>query len=129
MTTKNPITTFNSPPFKQMELLNPVCTPHHNPTRESLSGLSSPGGFLVGFDRTVIPQSPGIFEEGSSSNSSAIVYVAVGKSAEKASSLLHWVFKRFESKEICLLHVHRPSPLIPTLCNTLYLLFLCCIAC
>ncbi|KAK9075793.1 hypothetical protein SSX86_004122 [Deinandra increscens subsp. villosa] len=47
------------------------------------------------------------------------VYVAVGKSVEKAVSLFHWTFRRFRDREICILHVHQPSPLIPTLLGKL----------
>ncbi|XP_051134514.1 U-box domain-containing protein 33-like [Andrographis paniculata] len=47
------------------------------------------------------------------------VYVAVGKSVEKAVTLLRWTFTAFPGQEICLLHVHRPSPLIPTLLGKL----------
>lgn len=45
------------------------------------------------------------------------VYVAVGKSAQKTVSLLQWTFRNFQSSDICLVHVHQPSPFIPTLCN------------
>ncbi|KAJ0083498.1 hypothetical protein Patl1_30903 [Pistacia atlantica] len=38
----------------------------------------------------------------------------------KGVSLLHWSFKRFGSgREFCILHVHQPSPLIPTLLGKL----------
>jgi hypothetical protein len=53
-------------------------------------------------------------------SSSERVYVALGNSIEKAVSLLNWVFESLGTRQICLLHVHRPSPLIPTLCK-LYL--------
>ncbi|WOL14897.1 U-box domain-containing protein 33 [Canna indica] len=43
------------------------------------------------------------------------VYVAVGRSPEKTLGLLRWTFRRFGCREIGLLHVHHPSPLIPTL--------------
>ncbi|CAK7331562.1 unnamed protein product [Dovyalis caffra] len=61
------------------------------------------------------PQLPDIVEEVSSEK----VYVAVGNSLEKAVSLLNWVFKSFGIRQIFLLHVHRPSPLIPTLLGKL----------
>lgn len=64
----------------------------------------------------VTSQLPEIVEEGGGSSSEK-VYVAVGKSVDKAVSLLRWVFEHFGNREICLLHVHRPSPLIPTLCK------------
>ncbi|KAF2321913.1 hypothetical protein GH714_004547 [Hevea brasiliensis] len=72
-----------------MELLNPAHLPLHDPYRESLSGLSSPGAFRVGFDRTVSSQLPDIVEEGGCLSGSGgcgdgeKVYVAVGKSIEK----------------------------------------------
>ncbi|XP_041995685.1 U-box domain-containing protein 33-like isoform X1 [Salvia splendens] len=47
------------------------------------------------------------------------VYVAVGKSVEKTAALLQWTFSMFPGREICLIHVHRPSPLIPTLLGKL----------
>ncbi|KAM7279896.1 hypothetical protein ACFE04_007030 [Oxalis oulophora] len=62
-------------------------------------------------------------EESSSSSSSSSsidnvydgkVYVAVGKSIEKGLMLLKWTCTNFKQEEICLLHVHQPSPLIPT---------------
>ncbi|XP_011089456.1 U-box domain-containing protein 33 [Sesamum indicum] len=47
------------------------------------------------------------------------VHVAVGKSVEKMEALLRWTINMFPGWEICLLHVHRPSPLIPTLLGKL----------
>ncbi|KAH6814124.1 hypothetical protein C2S51_023142 [Perilla frutescens var. frutescens] len=47
------------------------------------------------------------------------VHVAVGKSVEKTAALLLWTFSMFPGQEICLIHVHRPSPLIPTLLGKL----------
>ncbi|XP_047308017.1 U-box domain-containing protein 33-like [Impatiens glandulifera] len=47
------------------------------------------------------------------------VYVAVGKSTAKATSILDWTFRSFPGGEICILHVHQPSPLIPTLLGKL----------
>ncbi|KAI9402253.1 hypothetical protein POPTR_001G239100v4 [Populus trichocarpa] len=52
-------------------------------------------------------------------SSSERVYVALGNSIEKAVSLLNWVFESLGTRQICLLHVHRPSPLIPTLLGKL----------
>lgn len=45
------------------------------------------------------------------------VYVAVGRSPEKTLGLLRWALRRFGNPRIVLLHVHQPSPLIPTLCE------------
>ncbi|XP_050213435.1 U-box domain-containing protein 33-like [Mercurialis annua] len=99
-----------------MELLKPTC-----PTRESISGLSSSGGFRALYDRTVNTQLPNIAEDGcsNSSSSSEKVYVAVGKSVEKGLSLIQWSVNRFRSKEICILFVHQPSLHIPTLLGKL----------
>eukprot|EP00257_Ricinus_communis_P012212 XP_002534109.2 U-box domain-containing protein 33 [Ricinus communis] len=99
-----------------MELLKPA-----HPTRESISGFSSPGVFRPVCERTVTAQLPNIVEEvnGCSSSSSDKVYVAVGKSIEKGVGLLQWSVKRFGNKEICILYVHQPSSLIPTLLGKL----------
>ncbi|KDP44229.1 hypothetical protein JCGZ_05696 [Jatropha curcas] len=93
-----------------MELLEPV-----HPTRDSLSGFSSPGSFRVGYDRARSSHLPGIVEEGGGEK----VYVAVGKSVEKAVDLLQWSIKLFGKKQICILHVHQPSSVIPTLLGKL----------
>nr|CAB3487069.1 unnamed protein product [Digitaria exilis] len=45
----------------------------------------------------------------------ACVHVAVGRSPEKTLGLLRWALRRFGNARIVLLHVHQPSPLIPTL--------------
>ncbi|KAL6657274.1 hypothetical protein ACP70R_005054 [Stipagrostis hirtigluma subsp. patula] len=45
----------------------------------------------------------------------AWVHVAVGRSPEKTLGLLRWTLRRFGCGRIALLHVHQPSPLIPTL--------------
>ncbi|KAL2899004.1 U-box domain-containing protein 33 [Bienertia sinuspersici] len=47
------------------------------------------------------------------------VYVAVGRSTEKTVSLLQWAFRNFRNSEFCLVHVHQPSPSIPTLLGKL----------
>ncbi|KAJ6984395.1 U-box domain-containing protein 33-like [Populus alba x Populus x berolinensis] len=89
-----------------MELLHPAHPPHHNPNPKSHSS-----GLVVGPDRMLSSdQLLDIVEEGSNER----VYVAVGNSSEKALSLLNWVFNILGTRQICLLHVHRPSPLIPT---------------
>lgn len=90
-----------------MELLQPSYPPHHAPTR-------------VGLTRSISSHLPHIVEDGfnnSCNDGNDKVYVCVGKSVDKAVSLLHWSFKKFASKEICLLYVHQPSPMIPTLCK------------
>ncbi|CBI16147.3 unnamed protein product, partial [Vitis vinifera] len=98
-----------------MELLQPSHPP--GPPGDRFSGFSPPASFLHGFDQgspAVASSLSGIVEEGGDR-----VHVAVGKSVEKAESLLHWTFRRFGSCEICLVHVHQPSPLIPTLLGKL----------
>ena len=98
-----------------MELLQPSHPP--GPPGNRFSGFWPPGSFVRGFDQArpaVASSVSEIVEE-----SDDIVHVAVGKSVEKAESLLHWTFRRFGSCEICLVHVHQPSPLIPTLCKAL----------
>ncbi|GAB4824394.1 hypothetical protein Ancab_007281 [Ancistrocladus abbreviatus] len=47
------------------------------------------------------------------------VHVAVGRTVDKAVALLHWTFRKFGNLEIFLVHVHQPSPLIPTLLGKL----------
>ncbi|KAK9279071.1 hypothetical protein L1049_012746 [Liquidambar formosana] len=98
-----------------MELLQPSLPP--GPAGEPFSQFSSPAKFRHGFEptsRAVTSQMPEIVEEGGDA-----VHVAVGKSVEKAVALLHWTFGRFENREICILHVHQPSPVIPTLLGKL----------
>ncbi|KAL5710841.1 hypothetical protein ACHQM5_021355 [Ranunculus cassubicifolius] len=53
------------------------------------------------------------------SDDDKIVHVAVGKSTEKSYQLLQWTFRKFENREIGLVHVHQPSPTIPTLLGKL----------
>lgn len=98
----------------KMELLKPSYPPIHGPSPESLSGFSSPASFRLGFDRTSPTQLPEIVEDDGNK-----VHVAVGKSVEKAMSLLNWTFTHFEGKEVCILHVYQPSQLIPTHCKSL----------
>ncbi|PSR90065.1 Serine/threonine-protein kinase [Actinidia chinensis var. chinensis] len=98
-----------------MELLNPSLPP--GPAGDQFSGFSPPTNFQRGFDRRswmVSSLPPEIFERGGDK-----VHVAVGKSVEKAVELIHWALHRFRNKEICIVHVHRPSPLIPTLLGKL----------
>uniref|UniRef100_A0A2P2LV02 RING-type E3 ubiquitin transferase n=1 Tax=Rhizophora mucronata TaxID=61149 RepID=A0A2P2LV02_RHIMU len=102
-----------------MELLKPVSPPNHDRIRRPISRFPSPEGFQAGFGLTVVSQLPDIAEEGTSNSSGEKVYVAVGKSMDKAASLLHWVFRSFIGREVCLLHVHQPSTLIPTLLGKL----------
>ncbi|KAK2985031.1 hypothetical protein RJ640_015628 [Escallonia rubra] len=94
-----------------MELLRPFNPP--GPAENYFSGFSPPANFRHGFDRAT-SQLPESVEEGNDK-----VYVAVGKSVEKAVALLQWAFQRFGNREICILHVHQPSPHIPTLLGKL----------
>lgn len=98
-----------------MELLQPAHPT--GPPGDRFSGFSPPGSFLHGFDQAspaVASSASEIIEDGGER-----VHVAVGKSVEKSESLLHWTFRRFGSCELCLVHFHQPSPLIPTLCKAL----------
>ncbi|XP_048137079.1 U-box domain-containing protein 33-like isoform X2 [Rhodamnia argentea] len=96
-----------------MELLRP-CHPHHGLAGDPLSRFPSPESFGLGFDLST-----------SSAHSSEMaaggekVYVAVGKSVEKAIGLIQWSVERFSGVEICVVHVHQPSPVIPTLLGKL----------
>lgn len=47
------------------------------------------------------------------------MFVAVGRSTDKTLALLRWTLLHFGSVELCLAHVHQPSPLIPTLLGKL----------
>ncbi|KAK7272071.1 hypothetical protein RJT34_28453 [Clitoria ternatea] len=47
------------------------------------------------------------------------VHVAVGKSLDKASTLLQWTFDQFRNTEIILVHAYQPSLMIPTLLGKL----------
>ena len=98
-----------------MEPLNLVDPPDQDPTLDPISGLS----FSRRVDRPASTHLSEIAEEagGGGAREKDKVFVAVGKSVEKAVNLLRWTLKRFGGKDICLLHVHQPSPLIPTLCK------------
>ncbi|WCJ41225.1 U-box domain-containing protein kinase family protein [Euphorbia peplus] len=65
------------------------------------------------FRPPVSTQLPDIVEEGGCVSSGEKVYVAVGKSIEKGVGLLQWSFQHFGSRQVCVLHVHQPSLLIP----------------
>lgn len=99
-----------------MELLNPSLPP--TPAEDRISGFSSPHNFRREVDRSnrtaAISGLPEIVEEGGDR-----VHVAVGKSVDKAISLLVWAFRQFGNREVCILHVHQPSPFIPTLLGKL----------
>ncbi|KAI4368833.1 hypothetical protein MLD38_017345 [Melastoma candidum] len=91
-----------------MELLRPF---HPHPAGDFL-----PLGGLL--DPPLSPScSPDVSGEVGGGNDK--VYVAVGTTLEKGIGLIRWSVERFSGKEICVLHVHRPSPLIPTLLGKL----------
>lgn len=93
-----------------MELLKPF-HPHLSLSGSvPLSGFSSPERFHLELDRDA-----GSHEALGGGDK---VYVAVGRSVEKAVSLIQWSSERFCGRDICLVHVHQPSPLIPTLCKS-----------
>ncbi|KAF4368747.1 hypothetical protein G4B88_003620 [Cannabis sativa] len=93
-----------------MELLSPKYPPNHVPSSpEFVSGFSSPASFPVEFDRAITCQVSDIVEDDGDK-----VYVAVGKSVEKALCLLNWTFRQFKGNQVCILHVSQPSHLIPT---------------
>ncbi|KAK2643096.1 hypothetical protein Ddye_024859 [Dipteronia dyeriana] len=103
-----------------MEVLRPAFRAHQEPGRERFSGEFYGGAAAVA--AAVASRLPEIVEEGGGEEK---VYVAVGKCSVKDLSLLQWTFKRFGGggggggREICLLHVHQPSPFIPTLLGKL----------
>ncbi|KAK4440853.1 U-box domain-containing protein 33 [Sesamum alatum] len=81
------------------------------PGEDFLSGLSpAAAAFRHEFGLSVTPPPP---------EAAGTVHVAVGKSVEKTVALLQWTIRMFPGWEICLLHVQRPSPLIPTLLGKL----------
>ena len=100
-----------------MELMQP----YHGLAAEPTSGFFSPVGFRRGFDSPAAnSQLSEIFEETSGGGGGGgfdKVHVAVGKSVEKAVSLLRWSVKQFGGRELCILHVHQPAQHIPTLCK------------
>ncbi|KAL4571049.1 hypothetical protein LXL04_017799 [Taraxacum kok-saghyz] len=93
-----------------MELLRPSHPPI-TMAADGCSGFSPTASCGDGFHRNSLPAT----DIGGGDK----VYVAVGKSVEKAVALFHWTFRRFRGREICILHVHQPSPLIPTLLGKL----------
>ncbi|XAR58997.1 Ubiquitin--protein ligase [Bertholletia excelsa] len=94
-----------------MELLSPTHPP--GPAGYQFHGFSPATNFRHGFDRRkarmAVSQLPEIVKDAGGK-----VHVAVGKSFDKSVELLRWAFQRFGSREICVVHVHQPSPLIPT---------------
>ncbi|XP_043700749.1 U-box domain-containing protein 33-like [Telopea speciosissima] len=104
-----------------MELLTPTPPPQlagayfsgfYSPTT-SLSSLEPPCDLHHDHDHAMTPRLPEFKEEVGDT-----VTVAVGK-VEKTLPLLHFCFRRFGCREIVLLHVHQPSPTIPTLLGKL----------
>ncbi|KAL3530745.1 hypothetical protein ACH5RR_010067 [Cinchona calisaya] len=98
-----------------MEVLSPTHPPGQ--AEDLFSGFSPQATFRPGFEgrsQNEVTQSPEMVEEDGGK-----VHVAVGKSEAKTEALLQWCFRTFVNSEICILHVHRPSPLIPTLLGKL----------
>uniref|UniRef100_A0A1S4E4K3 RING-type E3 ubiquitin transferase n=1 Tax=Cucumis melo TaxID=3656 RepID=A0A1S4E4K3_CUCME len=98
-----------------MELLNL----HHPPHFSSLNALHGFYSSSTLLPTMLNPRLCGVVEEASGGDSGDFVYVAVGKSFEKSTSLLRWTFRCFGDKEIRLLHVHQLSTVIPTLLGKL----------
>ncbi|CAH9072560.1 unnamed protein product [Cuscuta epithymum] len=100
-----------------MELLNSSPPSLPKPTGNTHL-CSGPSNFRRGSYHNEVPafpQLPEIAEE-----AGCKVHVAVGKKkTDKAVSLIQWVCRNFGNSEICILHVHQPSPFIPTLLGRL----------
>ncbi|KAK4358870.1 hypothetical protein RND71_021099 [Anisodus tanguticus] len=97
-----------------MELLTPSSPPPPN----FPSGFSSMATFRYGFYTTnqiITPQSSEIEVVEEEQEDSQVVYVAVGKSFDKAVATLEWACNTFGNSEICILHVLEHSLYIPTL--------------
>ncbi|KAK6935880.1 U-box domain [Dillenia turbinata] len=90
-----------------MELLSPPFPPSGPPSRFS--------GHVVGFDRSTRATATSSQPPEISGGGGGKIHLAVGKSVEKTVGLINWTSQRFQNRKICLLHVHQPSPLIPTL--------------
>ncbi|KAJ1406887.1 Zinc finger, RING/FYVE/PHD-type [Sesbania bispinosa] len=92
-----------------MELLNPSHPPHphHAP----------PPSSILRFPFHAVPSSSQsqIHLPQPMEHSNRKVHVAVGKSLEKAVSLLRWTFNQFPNTEIVIIHAYQPSQMIPTL--------------
>ncbi|XP_012827818.1 PREDICTED: U-box domain-containing protein 33-like isoform X2 [Erythranthe guttata] len=84
-----------------------LLTHTHRPAEDLPFGFSPPPDFRHDSGRAMTRAETG----------GGKVHVAVGKSVEKTVALLTWTFSMFPGQEICLLHVHRPCHLIPTLCK------------
>lgn len=72
--------------------------------------------------RIARPSQQGITEVNGSGDDDK-VYIAVGNSIDRTIALLHWTFRRFRNREICLVHVYQPSSTIPTLCKFFFFFF------
>uniref|UniRef100_A0A0E0B703 RING-type E3 ubiquitin transferase n=1 Tax=Oryza glumipatula TaxID=40148 RepID=A0A0E0B703_9ORYZ len=88
-----------------MEILSPSPPPSPGPASGSGSG-SAMDSFIHRGAGWHLPRRD---------NVDARVHVAVGRSPEKTLGLLRWAFRRFACAQVVLVHVHQPSPLIPTL--------------
>lgn len=95
-----------------MELLLPTPPPQ---LAGNIFAGPSPATFRHGFG--LENQMPPTHMPEIAEDSTERVYVAVGKSVERSVGLLYWTFRQFRVREIALVHVHQPSPTIPTLCE------------
>uniref|UniRef100_A0A803LCJ3 RING-type E3 ubiquitin transferase n=1 Tax=Chenopodium quinoa TaxID=63459 RepID=A0A803LCJ3_CHEQI len=107
-----------------MELLTPFPLP--DPTVDRYSRFSSSPSFSMASYAAELERQPSRTELSSSFTNieedetrREKVYVAVGRSEGKTVSLLRWTFRTFPNSDICLVHVHQPSPYIPTLLGKL----------
>ncbi|OVA18352.1 Protein kinase domain [Macleaya cordata] len=112
-----------------MELLNP--SPPPQPIGDYFAGFVSPVNFnLNHFDSgncmaAPPPRLPEFYHQGEGGSGGGgggcddKVYVMVENSIERTVALLHWTFRQFRNREICLVHVYQPSSTIPTLLGKL----------
>ncbi|XP_054811487.1 U-box domain-containing protein 33-like isoform X2 [Prosopis cineraria] len=102
-----------------MEVLNPSHPPQHQQyvaARDPFHGYSPPLTLTLPFAFQEAATSQLTYPMAECTES---VYVAVGKSVDKTVHLLRWTFGRFSNSPICILHVHQPSSMIPTLLGKL----------
>ncbi|KAI4322144.1 hypothetical protein L6164_021864 [Bauhinia variegata] len=97
-----------------MELLKPSHPSQHAATGDIFYGFSLPSSLPLGFNGLATSHRLEHTEECDEK-----VHVAVGKTVKKAVNLLQWAFTHFRNREIRILHVYQPSPVIPTLLGKL----------
>lgn len=84
---------------------------------DRFSGVSSPasarrGGSSRSCSVAASEEVPEIVEE--STDADNTVHVAVGTSVQKVADLLRWTNHHFRNVDVCFVHVHQPSTVIPT---------------